>query len=248
MELLWQNGQVVMLNQTQRSLKKPLLPPTKFHLEDAPSLLHHVLPHKPPDGGGDVGPSTAPEQQLYIHEDEMASWLQYPLDDAADICSDLLYPQPTPAASAADRRLETKPSSARPPPIPPPRRPTDGEPDKTAANFAMFSRLKGKAAAQAQSASEKMGGMESTVVDSSVTPARVAAGNRAAGSERDGGGTCDPTVTSSSGGSGGSAGDRASKPAAADDRKRKGREGDEFEELSEVSFFTNHLLSICLII
>lgn len=234
MELLWQNGQVVMQNQTQRPLKKPHLPPPKFHLEDAPSLLHHLLPHKPPGGGG-VGPSTAPEQQLYIHEDEMASWLQYPLDDAADFCSDLLYPQPTPAASAADRRPETKASAAKPPPIPPQRRPPEAEPDKAAANFAMFSRLKGKAAAQAQSASEKVGGMESTVVDSSVTPARVAAGNRAAGSERDGGGTCDPTVTSSSGGSGASAGDRTSKPPAADDRKRKGREGDEFEGLSEVS-------------
>lgn len=227
---MWQNGQVVMQNQTQRPLKKPLLPPPKFHLEDAHSLLHHVLPHKPPGGGGDVGPSTAPEQQLYIHEDEMASWLQYPLDDAADFYSDLIYPQPTPA----DRRPETKPSAARPPPIPPAYRPPEGEPDKAASNFAMFSRLKSKAA-QAQSASEKMGGMESTVVDSSVTPARVAAGSRAAGSDRDVGGTCDPTVTSSSGGSGASAGDRTSKPLASDDRKRKGREGDEVEGLSEVS-------------
>lgn len=237
MELLWQNGQVVMQNQTRRPLKKPLLPPPKFHLEDAPSFLHDVLPHKPPAAAaGDVGPSTAPEQQLYIHEDEMASWLQYPLDDAADFCSDLLYSQSTPAASTVGRSSGAKPPAAKPPPIPPRRRPPEGEPDKAAANFAMFSRLKGKAAAQVK----KMGGMESTVVGSSVTPAapsaRVAAGNRAVGSEKHRGGTCDPTVTSSSGGFGASAGDRTSKPPVSDNRKRKGRrKGDEVVGLSEVS-------------
>ncbi|GAV63847.1 HLH domain-containing protein [Cephalotus follicularis] len=79
MELLWENGQVVMQSQTQRSLKKS--PPSKF--DDA------VLPPTSQQ------PLT---DHLFMQEDEMATWLQYnPLNDA-NFVSDLLYDGPNPCA------------------------------------------------------------------------------------------------------------------------------------------------------
>ncbi|TXG63942.1 hypothetical protein EZV62_010936 [Acer yangbiense] len=69
MELLWQNGQVVLQSQNQRSLKNP----TEI-------LSSH-------------------NQHLFMQEDEMASWLHYPLNHS-DLCVDLLYPSATCITSA----------------------------------------------------------------------------------------------------------------------------------------------------
>lgn len=165
-ELLWQNGQVVMHNQTQRHLRKT---PERFYNGDGSAVLHHVLPEKSAagygDGGGGAGPSSAPEQLLHIQEDEMASWLQYPIDDSfdRDFCSDLFYPTAGSCPPAA-RAAEVSSSSPKPkvPPIPPP------EADKVAANFALFSRLMGKAPqAEPPAAEREVGGGNPPVTSSS---------------------------------------------------------------------------------
>ncbi|KAI7734520.1 hypothetical protein M8C21_031975, partial [Ambrosia artemisiifolia] len=79
MELLWHNGQVVMQSQNQRS-KKP--------------------------DTGEIEP-TRTSDHVFMHEDETASWLQYPLDDnplenymygtGTDLIPSLPPPQPIPS-------------------------------------------------------------------------------------------------------------------------------------------------------
>ncbi|KAJ1416848.1 hypothetical protein SESBI_17003 [Sesbania bispinosa] len=65
MELLWQNGQVVMQSQNQRPLRKP--PPPAINTGDG------MIPAR------EIPSSEAPEnysnQHLFMQEDEMASWL-----------------------------------------------------------------------------------------------------------------------------------------------------------------------------
>lgn len=183
MELLWQNGQVVMQSQNQRSLKKP-------HIGNGSG------------GGGDaVIPSdqavsreirhveeTTPHH-LFMQEDEMASWLHYPLDDPSferDLYSDLLYPTPTSTLTTAalprENRTSTfeirppppQPSPAAPigtaprPPIPPSRR-TVTENSNRFQNFGHFSRLP-KARLEPGQANLSKSPRDSTVVDSNVTP------------------------------------------------------------------------------
>ncbi|TKY62272.1 Transcription factor PIF1 [Spatholobus suberectus] len=239
MELLWQNGQVVMQSQNQRSLRKP--PPARNS-----------------DGASPAGPSTAREirpqvenhnQHLFMQEGEMASWLHYPIDDDdppldQSFCADFLYSPPTVnndrvmqtlASTSQLTELRTLPVAAMPrPPIPPP-------------NVAYFSRHNTRAEAAAR---------ESTVVDSCDTLAAAAAaasrvsetvrsaaepteeaGGVAAPSATSGDGgrstmmMCDLTMTSSPGGS--SSSGEPVQVAVAEDRKRKGREAEEWECQSE---------------
>ncbi|KAH6771285.1 hypothetical protein C2S52_016088 [Perilla frutescens var. hirtella] len=245
MELLWQNGQVVVQSQNQRPSKKSAF------------------------GGGEVVlpsereiRSTAEEQQhhhhLFMQEDEMSSWLQYPLDDSSfdrDFYADLLYSTPPPPA------LTTTPPQPRPaaeirPPPPQPRPPIQqpaAKPDNPPRvhNFVHFSRLPIRPRTEAM--------RESTVVESNETPeSRVShmvadsrppvnsecATAKAGGSSAAAGelavATCELTVTSSPGGSRSSFSEetlqqqkKPPSPAAADDRKRKAREADDAECQSE---------------
>lgn len=258
MELLWQNGPVVLHNQNQRSLKKsqPSFPADQSAPREIPSSHHHQQ-----------------EQQdhLFMQEDEMASWLHYPLNDTnfdSDFCTDLLYPAPcitsttttTATATATPPVRATHVTDSRPqlntattvasapplrPPIPPPPRRT--------ANFGLFARHMPREVASGPSNSKSVTIRESTVVDSSDTPAPMrsmegasgvnnnnrcrntsGAGDAATSSGGGGGGSsgardltmCEMTVTSSPGGSSASAEPPAQKPAA-EDRKRKGRETDD---------------------
>lgn len=206
-ELLWQNGQVVMHNQTQRPPRKT---PVRFYNGDGSAVLHHVLPDKSAaedgDDGGGAEPSSAPGQLLHIQEDEMASWLQYPIDDSfdRDFCSDLFYP-PAGSCPPAAWAAEASSSSPKPkvPPIPPP------DADKFAANFVHFSLLTGKAPQ-----AEPPRFSTSTATTAAAPPA-----------DREVGGG-DPPVTSSSGGFG---------DWQSNDRKwKRKREGDELEGQKEV--------------
>lgn len=216
-ELLWQNGQVVMQCQNQRSQKRS--PPLRFSEE-----ISTVPPGRPDSSHVDeIGSSaTAATSQLFMQEDEMSSWLHYPLEDAfdRDFCADLLY---TPAGRAEEK----PPAAPLRPPIHPARRAeaeavAEAESPKFM-NFTHFSRGKGKG--ESQPLDSERAGRESTVVDSSETPAvgtPLAAplrGQRVfstCGGSGDGEvGTCDATMTSSS------------------DRKRKARQADESECQSE---------------
>ncbi|CAI9288392.1 unnamed protein product [Lactuca saligna] len=239
MELLWQNGQVVMQSRNQRSVgnKKPEI--------------------RPPVGSRDIRSSVVEEgtgpSDLFMQEDEMASWLHYPVDDNTLegylYSNDLLYP--TPPSSTP---VTTTPCSLPPPPPPPPsimipssRPPVapirrveleSGQPKYP--NFLHFSRPnKLRTPESGPSSSNEtpaVAAPESRAwrVSDKLTPVssanigHSAAGTSSAGREIE---TCERSVTSSpgSGGSGASGSVEPSSqkpppPTTDDHRKRKGRD------------------------
>ncbi|VFR00542.1 unnamed protein product [Cuscuta campestris] len=250
MELLWQNGQVVVVHaQNQRSVKKP----TQYGGSDAAIPL---------PAAGDVRSAVEeippPPQQLFMQEDEMAAWLQcplveYPIDRY--LGADLLYstsapPPPPPPPPQQDIRPSAshqirhppvpQSSSAAPrPPIPPGRR-ADAE---SASRFQNFENPHRPAIRPGRSG-------DSTVVESNETPmvgreyrvsrvadraAQVPGGNvgcgmeaarmSAAGGKRTA--SCELTLTTSPCNSGASVSEEKSIAPAAEDRKRKGRDMEE---------------------
>ncbi|CAN6684693.1 unnamed protein product [Malus baccata var. baccata] len=117
MELLWQDGQVVMQSQNQRSSVNS----KRSHQSKYDVVL-------PDDGGGITRPATQPQPQpqppaqnphLFIQEDEMASWLQYPLVDEP-FSAGLLYPDSTTSEHRTPQVSGPAPASR--PPIHRPRR------------------------------------------------------------------------------------------------------------------------------
>lgn len=191
MELLWQNGQVVMQSQNQRPLRKP---PAERYTD---SIIT-------------AGPSTArkirPSQQevehyhnqhLFMQEDEMASWLHYPIVDDPPLdhnfCADILYPPPPPPpplptvnnsnrnnnstmqnpvrTSQVTELRQPSRSVAPRPPIPPLRKLEQVHTKIT--NFAHFSKHNARVEPAGPSSS-RAAVKESTVVDSCDTPAVVA--------------------------------------------------------------------------
>lgn len=182
MELFWQNGPVV---------RKP--PPAR-------------------QSGDAAGPSQQVEnyehQHLFMQEDEMTSWLHYPIVDDSpldhDFSADLIYSPPT-SINNTNTTMQTQmtelrqPSrSAAPrPPIPPTRRPEQ------------FSKRNARVETGPSSSR--------TVVDSCETPAAEAATEGHVGET----GKRESEMTGTS--------------SPAEDRKRKGREADDSECHSEVS-------------
>ncbi|XVF21444.1 hypothetical protein REPUB_Repub12eG0091000 [Reevesia pubescens] len=185
MELLWQNGQVVMQSQNQRSFKKS--PPFKFHDAD------QSAPREIQSSSSSHQQQQSVTDHLFMQEDEMASWLHYPLSDANfdhDFCADLLYPSSSAVAPAVDPCVNSAAETSAPPPlgrvsqfsasasavasasrppIPPTRR---NELESTRIqNFVHFSRHKTARAEQSGPSNSKNVVRESTVVDSSDTPA-----------------------------------------------------------------------------
>ncbi|KAK4799222.1 hypothetical protein SAY86_024587 [Trapa natans] len=100
MELMWQNGPVVM--HSQRSVKKP-----------SASGFAELIPMDRRDAQDQNGHHNQhPQQQsLFMQEDEMASWLLN--DNSYDFCPDLLYSTAAPAviAAAASNSTTTAPST-----------------------------------------------------------------------------------------------------------------------------------------
>ncbi|KAK4281372.1 hypothetical protein QN277_012875 [Acacia crassicarpa] len=182
MELLWQNGQVVMQSQNQRPQRKP--PPDRY--------TDSVIP-----AGSSTAREIRPSQQLeqhyqnqhiFMQEDEMISWLHYPIVDDPPLdhnfCADILYPQsptvnnssmqnPDRARQATQLRQPSRSVAPRPP-IPPPRKPEQVQ--TMIPNFAHFS--KHNARVEAGPSSSKAAMKESTVVDSCDTPALMASASR----------------------------------------------------------------------
>ncbi|KAG8640298.1 hypothetical protein MANES_13G043000v8 [Manihot esculenta] len=183
MELLWQNGQVVVQSQTQMSVKK-----AQHHKYD-----DAVLPVEQSTPREIRSSSNEQQQHLFMQEDEMASWLHYPLNDTnfdQDFCADLLYPStgyvsstttntsavpqrsthnpearlhPTVSAASA---MPTATATASRPPIPPTRR------AEVVQNFGHFSRHRAKGGKSESGPSNlKNVVRESTVVDSTDTSA-----------------------------------------------------------------------------
>ncbi|KAL1550084.1 transcription factor PIF1-like [Salvia divinorum] len=231
MELLWQNGQVVVQSQNQR-------PPNR-----SASSGEVVIP-----SDREIRSSAEEQQHLFIQEDEMASWLQYPLDDSSfdrDFYADLLYSTPPPPPLTTATAQPRAAAEIRPPPIPAPVARPDNPP--RVQNFVHFSRLPIRQRTARES---------STVVESNETPAAAPESrvshtvtdsgppvNADSATVRTGGtsaaaGTCDYTVASSPGSSPTSFSGDTHQPqhkpaAAAEDRKRKVREVDDNECQSE---------------
>ncbi|MCE3049821.1 hypothetical protein HAX54_045848 [Datura stramonium] len=183
MELLWQNGQVVMQSQNQRSLKKSHIGNGSGGGGDA------VIPSDQAAGREIRHVEETTPQHLFMQEDEMASWLHYPLDDPSferDLYTDLLYPTPTSTATTAAPPRESRTSTVeiRPPPpqappaapigtaprppIPPSRRPVT-ESSNRFQNFGHFSRLP-RTRLEPGPANLSKSPRDSTVVDSNETP------------------------------------------------------------------------------
>ncbi|TYI74115.1 hypothetical protein E1A91_D07G177400v1 [Gossypium mustelinum] len=183
MELLWQNGQVVMQSQNQRSIKKS--PPFKFQGAD-PSATKEIWSSSSHHHHQQQQQQSLTDHHLFMQEDEMASWLHYPLSDASfdhDFCADLLYPSsaapcltsttattsaPPPLGKVTQVSASAVASASRPP-IPPSRR---NELESTRIqNFVHFSRHKAVRVEQFKQSNSKSVVRELTVVDSSDTPA-----------------------------------------------------------------------------
>lgn len=183
MELLWQNGQVVMQSQNQRSLKKSQIGNASGGGGDA------VIPSDQAAGREIQHVEETTSQHLFMQEDEMASWLHYPLDDPSferDLYSDLLYPTPSSTVSTTAppresgtstveiRPPQPQPSPAAPiltaprPPIPPSRR-SFTESSNRFQSFGHFSRLP-RARLEPGPANLSKSPRDSTVVDTNETP------------------------------------------------------------------------------
>ncbi|XP_059626132.1 transcription factor PIF1-like isoform X2 [Cornus florida] len=249
MELMWQDGHVVMQSQNQRSVKKS-------QFGDA------VLPAEQ-SAARQIQTGEESANNLFMQEDEMASWLHYPMDDSSfdrDLYADFLNPSPTATVapsshtvqisdvSTADLRPKPPAAAATRPPIHPFMR-TEAQTYSRHHNFVHLSRPKLRIESAAPSSNKV--GMDSTVVDSSVTPSGMAqvsgenlgcgsmGGTKGAGtsSAADGVGrgkaVCERSVSSSPGGSSASAEPVHKPPPTTEERKRKGREADDSECHSE---------------
>ncbi|XP_074304310.1 transcription factor PIF1 [Silene latifolia] len=102
-ELLWQNNAPVTVNLNQRL-------PSNFG----------IAPSPPPPPPLQNPPAEAADHKLYMAEDEMASWLHYPLED---FYSELLFSNPTPSTTTSP-----PPTAVRPPDFPVRRSATGGFP------------------------------------------------------------------------------------------------------------------------
>ncbi|KAF3634145.1 putative protein YIF1B-B-like [Capsicum annuum] len=188
MELRWQNGQVVMQSQNQRSLKKSYIGNGSGGSGDA------VIPSDQAAGREIRHVEETTQHHLFMQEDEMTTWLHYPLDDPSferDLYSDytntdLLYPTPSSTVTTATlpRESRTSTEEIRPPPpqlspaapivtaprppIPPPKRLVT-ESSNRFQNFGHFSRLP-RTRLEPSPANLSKAPRDSTVVDSNETP------------------------------------------------------------------------------
>nr|WAK86093.1 transcription factor bHLH47 [Nothapodytes nimmoniana] len=164
MELLWQDGQVVFHSQNQRSLKK------SNNIGYSGEAVTSV------EAQSEIGSQEETTPHFFMQEDEMASWLHSPLDDASfgpDLYANLLHPIPP---------LPSAPHSSRPPPssspfetaalrapTPSPSRRNDMEiGQERHPNFPQFSRLKSRF--ESGPSSFNRSAQELTIVDSNETP------------------------------------------------------------------------------
>ncbi|XP_047962497.1 transcription factor PIF1 [Salvia hispanica] len=213
MELLWQNGQVVVQSQNQR-------PPNRSVSCSGSGEV--VIPSE-----REIRSSA--EEHLFIQEDEMASWL---LDDSSfdrDFYADLLYSAPPPPPPLTTAEIRPPPPVARP----------DNPP--RVQNFVHFSRLpiRPRPAARESSTVVESNDTPAAAPESRVShsgpPVNADSATVRTGAAA---GTCDLTAASSPGSSPTSFSEDTHhpqhKPAALpEDRKRKVREADDNECQSE---------------
>lgn len=261
MELIWQNGQVVMHSQNQKSRTK-----------SPPSTTAEQITNR------DIRPLNHEEgSQLFMQEDEMISWLHYPLSDDPTLensfCDELLYPSQPQSTEhnagvsaqvrtshdmefrplTATETTETLTMTARPP-IPPTRR---TEPEAKGNSFGIFSRhARGAESGPSnlKSVVRESPGVGSTSGDTTwLTPessaselprtavADASSGDLACRVMRGGG----VAATSSGNGGGlmkmigGETEPEIERTTSFEDRKRKGKEMDDYDYQCTVSLVAN---------
>ncbi|XP_068656729.1 transcription factor PIF5-like isoform X2 [Aristolochia californica] len=230
MELLWQNGQVVMNSQ--------------IHRRSAPSSTETKPVHKleqPSKFGVSEGNTSS-----FTHEDETASWLHYPVEDSfeKEFCSNFFHDFPNVDSTRDHPNQENRTRSqslfkqyenqsmAEIAMLPPKSQVTDplaqgpNIGSSRTVNFSHFSRL------------YKNDGEEKANVipgEKDKFPGSLEAGvqKMASQSERGEADVVEPTVSSSSGESGGSLTRTSKLTDHNQSRKRKGRDADESECQSE---------------
>ncbi|KAJ4955354.1 hypothetical protein NE237_012137 [Protea cynaroides] len=217
-ELVWQNGQVVMQSQSQshRSPKKSSHRDTTMDVRSCTAATEDDA-----------------SRHLFMQEDEMLSWMHYPypLDDSfdRDFSADLLYTSPTRNFSHSARVTQISEENKTPAPA-------------VAPPIALASQTEHSSRSESGPPV-----LESTVIESNETPAvrprsprssALVSGRKLGSMAGDTTTTdvvresnCETTVTSSSAVSGGSAEQLVRPPTA--DRKRKGREPEDTECHSE---------------
>ena len=230
MELLWQNGQVVMQSQNQRSIRRS--PPSKLEQENDNNNNH-----------------------IFMQEDEMAAWLHYPLDED-NFCAQLELLDNNNMNMSSHSQITTHTninpmvrSSQPPPPSRPPITPSRRS-ELAESKVSQFpSRQKGYYCDEETNKRMAVVRESSTMVDSNETPetwavvdkgcATMSGGGAEVAVTSSGGGggggdrskvemmTCEMTVTSSPGCSSASAEASQKEEAAGEDRKRKSMEADD---------------------
>ncbi|XP_073271423.1 transcription factor PIF1-like isoform X2 [Primulina huaijiensis] len=159
MELLWRNGQVVVQRSTKRG--------GEIEVPAEHLTVRGIRP-------------TAEEQHLFMQEDEMASWLQYPIDDSSfdrDLYADLMYSAPPPPPFQAPFTAIAPPRSVpeiRPHPAPTPPIALQAQKPEFSPrfqNFVHFSRHPCRQSIEPISKPLVTVARESTVVESNETPA-----------------------------------------------------------------------------
>ena len=234
MELLWQNGQVVMQSQNQRSIRRS--PPSKLEQENDNNNNH-----------------------IFMQEDEMAAWLHYPLDED-NFCAQLELldnnnnnnmNMSSQSQITTHTNINPMVRSSQPPPSRPPITPSRRS-ELAESKVSQFpSRQKGYYCDEETNKRMAVVRESSTMVDSNETPETWAVVDK--GCATMSGGGAEVAVTSSGGGGGGGGGDRSkvemmtcemtvtSSPgcssasaeagqkeeAAGEDRKRKSMEADD---------------------
>nr|GEX93961.1 transcription factor PIF1-like [Tanacetum cinerariifolium] len=232
MELLWQNGQVVMQSQNQ----KPNGNNNNKRVEtQQPSTTTNVIDDE-----------TTP-CNLYMQEDEMVSWLHYPSDDNNNLDlylhnNDILYP----VLPATANSLQGVPPVISAISVPPPRasivfpRVVEEHNQNKFGNFSHFSKpnfVKNTTTGSAPTSSNKMSEV-TTVVESNNQPIDVnklrgGMMTSSSGREVEAYDVSASTSSPGTGGSGSGSGSGASpsaepiakkSPPVGEDRKRKGRD------------------------
>lgn len=179
MELLWQNGQVVTQSQNQRSGRRIPDHPEAAPLNSTSETQSAVV---------QAAEASAQQANIFMQEDEMASWLHYPLHDSTferDITQYFNPPPPPPPSArieavqssqelklttSIELKLQSEPSIAPSrPPVPPSVKNKEVEaappPRRRVQNFVHF---KKQPAIMIESRPSSKAGKESAAVESTV--------------------------------------------------------------------------------
>ncbi|KAF3789540.1 Transcription factor [Nymphaea thermarum] len=254
-ELVWRNGRPTTQNYNQKSPRQsnggfPGCSEALCGAREKPDLAESGVVD------ATLGSAGAPPPP-FIQEDEMASWLHYPLDDAfeRDLYRDLFSAPAVPGRNSQPPAVPRLPevvqssgamASPAPRPVTLPPRPASESPAPKVVNFSLFAKSAGllngtdsKRSTLRSDFTDRSTRVESTVVDSCETPSAFRSLSLPAkrGESSKASVFTSETMEGSKAPAGSASEPRdsthLSSPPWSRDRKRKGRETDESESHSE---------------